>query len=225
MGDNVFVTSIQHTGTWFVLNFLKRFMPNIVHTFQVIDNYQIIEKGSIIHCHFSGINTADFNKGLSLGGIVALASLFKTVVPVRDPLAAILTRESRHPEQRHFYIPEGFVHLSQTLQHHPNVKFLPIDLKMTQEQRYVLLKEVLEHVGIDPIPAHDILMEISTEWNKENPTPGNRFVSLYEARDMDQITFLLGPKQAEVEYLKNSHVLIFTQFLEKLGYKREDLLW
>lgn len=222
----IFVTSVQHTGTWFVLRFLENFIPNIHHTFKMIREPTVVKEDAIVHCHFPVANISGWGTGMELGGILTFLSIFKTVIPVRDPFAALLTRESRHPEERHFDIIKGFIKMVELrVMEYPNVKFLPIDLYKTVEERLALLNEIVDHCEIDVTEHQDLLLKIATEWKKEGYTPQNRFVEMYKEGDMEQIMFLLGPKQAEVEYLKNQHEIIFTQFLEKLGYKRKDLLW
>ena len=78
-----------------------------------------------------------------------MINLFPTVIPVRDPFAAILTREARHPNLRHFFIVDNFIELAQIYHKHPNVIFLPIDLPWTEEQREEHLKKVALHCGLD----------------------------------------------------------------------------
>ena len=222
---HIFTTSIQHTGTWFIIRFLQNFIPNFIEANLINGVPRKIEEDHLIHAHFSGINNCDFTKSLELGAIWFLSSLFPTVIPIRDPLAAILSRESRHPEQRHFYIVEGFIKMQQTLFSHPNVMFVPIDLPQTPDERFKVLSDVLVHCKIEPEPHKDLLMKCATEWGVENANPQNRFKKMYAEKDMAQIEFLLGPKTAEVEYLKNNSPTIFVNFLQHLGYKRKDLLW
>ncbi len=225
MGKRIFVPSITHTGTWFVLRFLQHFISNLVEGKDFDERKFDVPEDCIVHFHYPITDKRDFSKAIGITGAKILASLFPTVIPIRDPLAALLSRETRQPQLRHFYIIHGYIHMQRTLFEHPNVIFLPIDLYETAEERFALLERVLKHCGIDSTPHTELLLGIAKEWKVENANPQNRFKTMYAEKDIDQISFLLGPKTAEVEFLKNQREIIFTQFLQKLGYKKENLLW
>ena len=159
----------------------------------------------------------------SIDTILAVTNFFKTVIPIRDPLAAILTREARHPQFRHFFIVDGFVALAKEFARHPNVMFLPIDLPMSVEDREKLLNRILAHCEVE----HDgvVVHRVAKHWPVENPTPGNHFKELYLKGDVEKLQFLMGPKWAEVRYLKNMASIILP-FLASLGYEKQYLnLW
>lgn len=231
----IFVPTIPHTGTWFVLRFLERFVPNIV---EAKNTGGRITEPTILHTHFPVINYLDIHykpnypyirteknpKSLTYDAIELMISLFKTVIPIRDPLAAILTREARHPELRHFFIVDGFIEASRYLGH-PNVMFFPIDLYEDWKDRKKLLIKLARHCRFDVTQLWDYYEQMAKDWNPENDTPNNRFKILYESKDIGGIEFLLGPKTAEIEYLKNQAATILP-FLAKLGYTKGDLdLW
>jgi hypothetical protein len=222
----IFVPSIQHTGTWFIINFLNNFFPNVYETKSVILENVIVIKNSILTCHFPiNEDIQENKKSLSIGGIKTISGIFKSVIPVRDPFASILTRECRHPKLRHFYIVDGFIDLAKHFNNHPNVKFFPIDLYKDEENRRNLLIDTMVHCGVNTVPHHDLINDIAKTWKPENETPKNRYKHLYEHKDIGQIRFLLGPKWAEIEYLKNNASIILP-FLSELGYTKEDLdLW
>lgn len=211
----IFVPTVQHTGTWFVLRFLERFGYGIKEIWQVLEDGKIpIPNSTLLHTHFpvQDALSQDLKKASPLRTIFTLVNLFKTVVPVRDPLAAILTRECRHPEYHHFYIVDGFVNMAK-LHGHPNVYFFPIDLEV--EKRKEVLTGALAHcdISIDPY----LISTVAEEWKPENPTPTNRFHDIYREKDWGKLESLLGPKVASVEYLRNKSAQI-KPFLSALGY-------
>lgn len=258
--DIIFVPSVQHTGTWFVINFIKHFVPrskeltflleedgmkpsdaNVLHRQQYTQQLNV---PTVVHVHLPIVRDVSRDvqffsswfeqtwfmnlgtkRSLPVQILLLFCNFFKTVIPIRDPLAAILSREARHPQFRHFFIVDGFVALATEFARHPNVKFLPIDLYKDEEQRKALLSDTLIHCSIDPAHHCELLNRMAREWPIENPTPGNKFRELYESGDIDEIRRLLGPKWAEVEYLKNMASIILP-FLAKIGYTKSDLnLW
>lgn len=257
--DIVFVPSVQHTGTWFTIDFLRNFFPNVKELPFILEPaikpgmadvaYQptyseSLEQRTVIHTHLPivrylnmGTNwpTSRFYKrwyanlgtlrSSSIEEVLTLCNFFKTVIPIRDPLAAILTREARHPQLNHFFIVDGFVVLATEFVKHPNVMFLPIDLVDTTEERIELLIKVANHVGVDNEVNKDVIIAYAERWKPANPTPNNRFRQLYKTGNISEIRKLLGSKWAEVTYLQNMASVILP-FLANLGYTKGKLnLW
>jgi len=227
--DIFFVPSVQHTGTWFVLHMLEKFGYNIVDSQRLLEGGVNIDNPSVIHTHFpiTGYDKIPFEeyKQMSANSIQCLSKIFKTVIPIRDPLAAILTREARHPELRHFYIVDGFVDMAQRMSGNSNVVFFPIDLNPDPNARRSLVEKILNHCGINTKGKQDIINSFANTWTAKNITPNNRFKEAYKNKDVDELTFLLGNKMAEVDYLKNKASIILP-FMSSLGYTKEDLnLW
>jgi len=254
--DIIFVPSVQHTGTWFVLEFLRHFIPNIKElTFlleegvkpldqNVMHEYTYphpLDQPTVAMIHLPIVRYLNFDvaypqtqfhrqwyanmatmRSVSIQTILMLCNFFKTVIPIRDPMAAILSREMRHPQFRHFFIVDGFVALATEFAKHPNVKFLPIDVTDDVGVRRKLLLDVLIHCEIDPTPHGSLLNELAEKWEPVNITPNNKFAELYKQGDMERLEFLLGPKWAEIDYLKIMAPIIHP-FLSDLGYARERI--
>jgi hypothetical protein len=106
---------------------------------------------------------------------------------------------------------------------HPNVKFLPIDMTDDPDERKKLLLSVIEHCGIERVGSDELIQQWATEWKPENYTPGNDLRILYESGDIAGLRARLGPKWAEIEYLKNMASIILP-FMAGLGYTRERLI-
>ena len=238
----VFVPSVQHTGTWFIIRFLQNFFPSVIEADKVWKHKTLPELPCILHSHFPIIHRPEIqidmdwwsrrqmalkDRFLDLRTIELLVGMFKTVIPVRDPLAAILTRETREPQLRHFFIVDGFVELAQRFRHHPNVVFLPVDLPWDEQKRRKMLIKVLKHVGGHPNNEEnkEIIDKWAIDWRPENKTPGNQLKEFYQQGDIDKILYYLGPKRAEVKYLSNMAAIIHP-FLVDLGYTKGDInLW
>ena len=257
--DIVFVPSVQHTGTWFVINFLRRFIPREKElTFLLEDTAtkphdagclyrpsysQLLDAPVVVHVHLPifldlgcGKETYDTwfhrtwaenmttKRSVSVETLLLLCNFFKTVIPVRDPMAAILTHEVRYPQFRHFCIVDGFVALATEFARHPNVKFFPVDMLEAAEQREELLNAVLTHCCIDSAEHVDLVREFAASWTPENTTPENRFRTIYQEQDLRSLQHLLGPKWAEIEYLRNMASVIMP-WMAELGYAREQLVF
>jgi hypothetical protein len=258
LSDIVFVPSIQHTGTWFLLGILQNFFEKTKELTFLLENnekqesedcfyrhqYQApLDKRTIAHIHLPIVRHLNFDvnfpegefqnrwfrnlgtlRSVPVDTIKTLCNFFKVVIPIRDPMAAILTREARHPQFRHFYIVDGFVVLATELIKHPNVMFFPVDLYDNVQDRKGLLVRLLVHLGIDITGKEELLDTIAREWSVKNITPGNKFKALYKKGDLNSLMSMLGPKQAEVEYLQNMSSIIMP-FMAGLGYTREKLVW
>ena len=225
MKDIIFVPTIQHTGTWFLLKFLNKFVPHIRQVEQMNSSFLKIEWPTILHTHFPfnfwGAPVGERDKTLSIEAITLLSNIFKTVIPIRDPLAAILTRECRHPNLDHFYIVDNFIALAQ-MEESTNIKFFPIDIG-NSESRMQLLLDTAKHCSLTPEKVD--LDKIAGDWIPENITPNNKFTQLYRRTDMKEINYLLGSTTKVVDHLKNNASIILP-FMEKIGYMKGDLdLW
>ena len=245
----IFSPSVPQSGTWFVLRFFEKLDCRIEHTGEIMsrkENRALNQEGRIIlHTHVFPFyyNPAPYKESwpsfggdpiqeyivrvdkMSIGGIKLLASMYKTVIPIRDPLASLLTREARAPNLRHFYIVDGYVEVVRELADHPNVKLLPVDLNLSFDERKNLLEEVVSHCGFNIEQHTEAINNLSKHWKRENITPNNRFHEPYRKGDLKTIQKWLGQKWAEVVHLKNfGGVLV--PFLSSLGYnEKKTLIW
>lgn len=257
LSDFLFVPSVQHTGTWFVINFLNRIISNTRGLTTFLEDTDLVKStaakavyrltysqpitSAVLHVHLPIVRyfssesdyygtwfepTSKYNlsvKCLSVQAILLFCNFFKTVIPLRDPMSAILTRESRSPQLRHFYIVDGFVSLATEFVQHPNVTFLPIDLPLSFEQRKELLMKIVVHCGRDPVQFEGAIKDTADVWKPENPTPNNRHADLYRAGKVSELQILMGSKWGEIDYLRNKASVILP-FMESQGYKRRDLI-
>jgi hypothetical protein len=243
---NIFCPTVPQSGTWFILRLFEKLGYEIKHAGVIMRDDEVVDWNipMILHAHvfpfyynpapykdcwpsFGGDPIDEYivrkNK-LSIGGIKLLCNLFKTIIPIRDPLASLLTRQTRAPNLRHFYIVDAYVEVSK-LADNPNVFFFPVDLDLDFDEKKQLLVNAIRHCGLDPEEHDTVLGDVATHWKKENVTPNNKYHALYDAGNIDEIERLLGHQWAEVVHLKNMSGFI-TPFLGKLGYnEKKTLIW
>lgn len=211
----IFVPTVQHTGTWFTLEFLKKIIDgsNLYEAKTLCYEMPEITRPAIVHAHFPTPETK-LKQPLSVEAIRTLVCLYPTVIPIRNPMLSILTGMARAPHQRQFYIVDGFVELSKWYKY-SNVCLLPIDSPGSQQD---ILGKVAAHVGVTD--KEDVIREVASAWIPVNSTPG-LWKRLYQEGKYEILFQLLGPKIAEVQYLFNMHGAI-DPMMRDAGY---DDIW
>jgi len=236
----ILVATIQHTGTWFLLNFLKQHpacsKPFMVHKLRYEDELYFEEPPDrpvvLLHQHFKNYETAEEDKTKNYNAYAspillrALFSTYKTVIPLRDPLRSLVTRQARHPAMTHRYIVHGFTYAA-TIDV-PTVMFMPLDLLQQSEpdRRVAALKQLLTHMGL-PIKPY------ATRWGRRWPNVASteksvaakrlrleEYKKMYEARDLPALR--AAGISAEIDLLQE-HEAVIRPFLEHYGY--DDLCW
>jgi hypothetical protein len=217
MADHVLVPTIQHTGTWFLLHILESTSMDIVPY-----NPDWTEKNTAIYAHYplstgNGILPQEEVKFISLDALKWVNNKFNNcplVVPTRDPLAAVITRQQRHPDMPHKYIIDGFLSFAHAF-HEFNVLWFPIDLFDRIRDRLKLLTALESHIKRTIKHKHTV----ATEWTQQN-TQGR--YALKEAYYKGDIAAIKKAIPCEWEYLVKSQELL-QPFFEKLGYT--NLAW
>ena len=239
----IFVPTLPQSGTWFVLRLLEKCGFKIEFTGDIVENKKIIGNSDkvALSTHifpfyyqapafketfpsYGGHPSTDYvvrKLHMGMAGIELLTRLHKTIIPIRDPLACLLTREARAPQLRHFYIIDGFLEVIKRYQDHSNVFFFPVDLYKEHIDRESLVLKFLNHCKVDYSIDHTGIIEYIKAWKKEN-SAANKFREPYEAGDIEKLEKMMGDHWAEVEYLK-IHSGTIKPFLTKLGYG--ELLW
>ena len=203
------VASVNHTGTWFLLRFLEAH-PRSTDRFEIFDALarNAFNERSILHFHVAGEPPLWdlFDAVLPTG---------RVLVPVRDPLAAMITRHARHPFLDHRYIATGFARLAANP---GSATFLPIDLPERVFDRAAGLSTVLRSVRWDADP--NLVASRAGSWGKENSIGYDTAEKAwYRAGDFSNLRRTIG---REIEALLDLRSEI-RPFLEDLGYK--DLSW
>lgn len=237
------VFTVQHTGTWFILDFLKEYLGkgfNLIQLSHFIsgiksktgDNIFRKDKLNILHHHlYAPYNThGDFIEGGAYttpspyyGPEQFLFDQTRRSVPflitVRDPLLSLISRQNRHPTFSHGYMVLAFEHISEL-----NVDkevFFPIDLDYTYDQKVEYLKRILVMLEIPYLnKMKNVLDNHAKKWSSTNKSKDQLELKVaYAANDFDHIKKYLGPEFTTL--LSKRDIII--PFLKKVGYK--DLGW
>lgn len=255
MNNIIFCPTIPQSGTWFVLRMIEKCGYKIEHVGEIlmrgeknIPRVMNRDTPTILTAHifpfyyqgtpfketlpsFGGNPVNDYivrRYHISINAIELLASLYRTVIPIRDPLNCLLTREARAPNLRHFYITDSFSEVAKRFMNHPNVEFLPVDLHMKSSvaDRKKCLLSILSHLGIAVEKHEYVINDTAYEWKRENSISTNIYRESYEKGDIEKIKLLLGTKWAEVVHLKN-HASTILPFMNSIGYNtaRNPFLW
>lgn len=221
----IFLPTIQHTGTWFVIDILQHMgfkFTSLTHDNPIycLEDY---EEDSILHVHYplsEDVIDCDIYKFFSYQSMsttlnnICTDKKCMTIIPIKDVLASIITRYGRYPEGCHKYIIDGFLFLIRIIDKHYPFYF-PVDLYDSYERRIRLLIS-LETYTDKIIPYKK---SIAREWKPKNSIG---IYNLKEAYYEGNYDFIKQTIPLECEYLiKNREELQL--FFERLGYK--DLLW
>jgi hypothetical protein len=217
MIDYVLLPTIQHTGTWFLLDILQKAGFTTVPY-----NPEWTDKNTVLYMHYplsvgNGILPQEEHKFCSLGAIEWIYSKFDNclmIVPIRDILAALITRQVRHPDQPHKYIIDGFISFAQDFDGF-NPFYFSIDLFENYKTRVDLLSSLESATGKDL----EYKNSIAREWQPKNTSGNSWLKEAYYQEDIEKIKQTIP---VEWEYLMKSREIL-QPFFEKLGYK--DLLW
>lgn len=236
----IYVCSVQHTGTWFVIEFLKRHSKIRNELFQwkdmrVCETFPKLEPNiwDIMHIHLGTCwhhqtDMSEYDDALDMKcQMPMIADMFistmPTIMPVRDPLRAIITRQIRHPEKTHNYIVNGYIYMAQVWERMETmapVTFLTVDLHIARSrgERIKALNEILHMLGLEEEPY---VTEYASRWEapKFNITPDADLKEWCKAGEKELVEEALPVEWA---YLKSKEKHI-RPFLESLGY--ENLLW
>lgn len=216
----IFLPTIQHTGTWFCINLLLQHSQ--VTSFSELRDLKFGDGYTLIQTHFGDGETwhpNDASKFIPFYVLKELIDIYPSVIPVRDPLAALLTRQTRCSDLQHSYIIEGFVALAE-LRENYNPFILPVDLigKKSFEERLSVLREFLAAVGL---PEEPYIKFWAASWPKINSVRGLG-VELYDNYRNGDVKKIIKVIPEEWAYLKGKESII-KPFLQELGYK--NLLW
>ena len=213
----IFAPSVQHTGTWFLLELLKRHskVDDLIMFGEMRERVPEPGKKYILHVHVgdggSPLNLPYHSTYMALD---VVSRLLKTAIPLRDPLLSMLSRHKRHPTLSHFYLVDGFVYLAKM---RADCFFLPVDILRSPDERKKALNGLFDYLGLEREPFID---EWVKQWKvvNENPIPYSE-IEWYRQGAVNKLRLLF---RGEFDYLKaNAHII--KPFLFKQGYT--NLIW
>lgn len=141
----------------------------------------------------------------------ALAAYYDTIVPLRDPLMSLITRQSRHPDLDHSFIIDSFVHL--TTIPYP-LFFFPID--RDPADRGELVDRMLRGVGLGWTPE---IEQYVSAWAPVNTSGEYPLKAAYRAGDIQTIRNAI-PEEFDLLRSKED---VLRPFLRSHGYRK--LAW
>jgi len=125
----VVCASGHHTGTWFALNFLLGLdgFDRVVELRDMIDGKEEPDNNSIVHFHLTGetIHSRGQVECVGFEHAKELLAEVQSIVPLRDPMSSVISRNQRHPGMAHFFILDAFMFMDQLPE---RCFFLPVDL-------------------------------------------------------------------------------------------------
>lgn len=229
------IYSVQHTGTYFTMDLVSRHskicgcigmkdfsdfsidgsgrldLDNVLPLSEIIQRKDLDVTGiPVLHAHIDAINSYNFAQKF-MSSMNLQGTIQKTIVPVRDPMKSLVSRQNRYPFLNHEYIVDGFVSLSKM----KDVFFLPIDLYEKFEERKSLLRNMFSYLGLNYEEQFD---DVAHLWKPKGTIRG----SLKERYLTGRIMEVAHHFSDEYNYLKENESII-KPFLERLGYR--NLPW
>lgn len=188
------LATVQHTGTWFVKDIIEQLTHCKISLLEEVSASVIVQppKDDWLHFHVGPNDlstwpndTSEHLKFLGHPYAKAMATTFKTVIPLRDPMLSLITRQKRHPELVHTSIIDGFEFLSQL--DDTNTFWFPIDQQLTLEERFCLIDSMCKFLDIESDSS--VIAKIALEWEPKNSTPKDdeQLGSAYQKRDWEYL--------------------------------------
>jgi len=243
----IYCLTQHHTGTWSTLAWILRHREvegflTTEHIFDILEpssNFPVhpMESGDLVeefhpsmvyHEHLRFDSMWEENLRIDRSQVL-IASVTRTVIPIRDPLATLISyqfraeRAGRTPETGFAPLShvDSWVLLAQTSRHvlkrFAHIKFIPWDLLVDALKTTKYLLGIAENLGLkDREPS----FEFAEKMIRNNDAGTYGLKQAYQEKDFGKIKN--GVSQGAVEYLISKRDLI-KPFLEFLGYK--DLMW
>jgi len=207
--QSVAVLSIQHTGTWFAIDFLRSHpMAGPFHELVEVIHAGGLVTRSVIHAHLiKDVHPADAHKHMGFEGLAILAATGRVIVPIRDPMLSLITRHARHPMMDHRYIVQAYQALARL---RPPVTYLPVD--QTPLGRENRLRAVLGAAGLPALTGH--VEAWAHHWPAKNPTHLSAEKQAYHNGDWGHLRKAMGAEIAALLSAKSDLV----PFLSELRY-------
>lgn len=219
----IFIPSIPHTGTWFTVRLLLGHsqVGSLTHLYQYPNiNPGIGETGgdiNILHTHYG--KDGVYDKWVNRKTVELLVDIFPTVIPVRDPLAVIISRSMRHRSPHYIDVINSFVYMAKVLSN-KKIFFLPVDLMQGWD-----LDSRLKTLGF---MFHFLCLKVEpyiedwvSNWSVINTKGQYSLKKLYQDGDYSELKIKFP---LECQLLENN-VDSLVPFMESLGYDSANLMW
>jgi len=221
--------SVPNTGTWFTLNLIQSHEAVEEKVISYNAGFFGIGRREITRTNFRYGDTGcvDWDKtvyyrhilGNRTHGEIDITCMgHKAVIPMRDPLASLISRKYRNPLEPMYEHVDAFEYVA-TSPHAQNSFIFPIDtpdFKRSWTHRKQAAENLFNHIGLEP-------PESVHQWAVDNE-PKNS-MGHYIERDaylQGEIETATRNCKGEFEYLKSKSDVLMP-WLQDLGYK--DLIW
>jgi hypothetical protein len=221
----ILLPTVPHTGTHFMVEFFKQFqiVQNTVELVQLRKNEYKFAGNPY---GFAGLYPDRTNLVYGhvyereLPTLLSLARWWKPIVPLRDPLAGLVTRQNRHPDQTHTHIVNAWLRLVEVVDE-LEPEYVPLDLLIKPEDRRDAMIRVVEKAKLGCGAWHTQALTWASQWpqNKHNSKGNYPLKEAYRAGDIEALEGVLGHELTQLRLAEP----VLRPFLEKQGYK--DLLW
>lgn len=215
--NDIFLLSPHHTGTWFLFDLFKT--NPLLHTAElgfimVRDKMLSEDKPTVLHMHVNTDKPRRFHDFWHEALMGLCGKNLPTVMPMRDPLASIVSRERRHPEfTPHLFLIDAWISIHHSKREEYDPYFVPIDRPDMDREK--LLLGMAKHCGLEPWPG---LHEWIKDWPVRNAT--NVAYDLRNAYLVKDVAYLEKRLPRAFKHLRSSTLQVF---FEEHGYK--DLMW
>lgn len=202
------VASAHHTGTWFALEFLLwHSATRQVAELNDLLNGQELHDDDIVHLHLTG-QTIHSRGHVQVDFEVAKETIAKarTLIPLRDPMKAIMSRQQRHPGWDHRFIVDGFCDLPGL----DPICFLPIDL--VHDARPERLQSCLRVLDL---PVEPYIERYAQDWPISNTRGDYELKRIYDMEDLEGLRNRF-PMNYD-HFINRGNEII--PFLQEQGYK------
>lgn len=202
--------TVQHTGTYNLWGMLEA-SPD-VHKITWRDRIRRgldqahPTKTTVLHTHFGDETFKDLISHFR--ELEFWTRALPTVIPLRDPMLAVISRHGRYPKIEPSYIVRGFVQISQ-LKTEPC--FIRTDMPELGRQD---ARAMFERFDMRPCPD-----SIITNWRPKNATGQTPLKQAYALKDLGAIEQAVPA----AFHLLMEHRNVLRPFLERYGYR--DLPW
>jgi hypothetical protein len=206
--NSIFVPTVSHSGTWFLLKFLLS--HDDVPMMYEMRNYPggLVPNNTLIHVHFYFDQQAE--KCWESRRIIEVSKKVRTVSSVRDPLLSVITRKERNPEWNGLDIIDSFTRLKEL-----DARFLCVDLPVGREKREVMLTGILDHLGLQHQPQ---VPGWALGWPVFNTRHSYELKTMYHNKDASGLKSKI-PLEWDYILSKRDEIV---PFMKSLGY---EYLW
>lgn len=228
--DYIFLPSVFHTGMWLIaqiLHWRANYPFERMHPKFEKEKLLNIPPPATIHTHI--LAESGFDELKEIYDILNRDNKCLVIIPIKDILAAVISRKRRNPRESALHIIDGLILIAQKLKDF-NPLYFPLDLLTEPKSREMMMISIEKTLGVDFIEANNVsTKEFSEQWPVINDTTtycqknhGILNLELKQAYDLGEIDYIKHVLPKEWSYLIRKRRTL-QPFFERLGYT--NLMW